>query len=103
MKKVKQILNDIFIEGFTGMAIGIFPTLIIGLILTQIASFTGGRVGELLTIIGKIASSLTGAGIGIGIAVKFKSGFYMIGASRSGRSNWRFCISNISRKTFCRW
>ena len=78
---MKKVLNNIFIEGFSGMAIGIFPTLIIGLILTQIASLIGGRVGELLLIIGKIASSLTGAGIGIGIAVKFKSSFYMTGAS----------------------
>lgn len=59
------------------MAWGLFATLIIGLILTQIGGFIPGRIGELIIIIGKIASSLTGAGIGIGVATKFKSGTYV--------------------------
>lgn len=77
MKKLKGLLNHIFIEGLTGMAWGLFATLIIGLILTQIGSFLPNRVGELIIIIGKIASALTGAGIGIGVATKFKSGSYV--------------------------
>ena len=77
MKKIKEILNHIFIDGLTGMAWGLFSTLIIGLILTQIGGFIPNRVGELIVIIGKIASALTGAGIGIGVASKFKSGTYV--------------------------
>lgn len=77
MKKLKEMLNHIFIDGLTGMAWGLFSTLIIGLILTQIGGFIPNRVGELIVIIGKVASALTGAGIGIGIASKFKSGTYV--------------------------
>lgn len=77
MKKIKEILNHIFIDGFTGMAWGLFSTLIIGLILTQIGGFLPGKIGEIIVIIGKIASALTGAGIGIGVASKFKSGTYV--------------------------
>ena len=77
MKKLKKILNEIFVEGLTGMAWGLFATLIIGLILTQIGGFLPNKIGNLIVIIGKIASSLTGAGIGIGVATKFKSGSYV--------------------------
>ena len=77
MKKLKEILNHVFIDGLTGMAWGLFSTLIIGLILTQIGGFIPNRVGELIVIIGKVASALTGAGIGIGVASKFKSGTYV--------------------------
>lgn len=77
MKKVKEILNKIFIEGLTGMAWGLFATLIIGLILTQIGGFIPNKIGNLIVVIGKIASALTGAGIGIGVATKFKSGSYV--------------------------
>lgn len=77
MKKLKAILNHVFIDGLTGMAWGLFSTLIIGLILTQIGGFIPNRIGEIIVIIGKIASALTGAGIGIGVASKFKSGTYV--------------------------
>lgn len=59
------------------MAWGLFATLIIGLIITQIGGFIPGNIGKLIVTIGKIASSLTGAGIGIGVATKFKSGTYV--------------------------
>jgi len=73
MRTLKKILNHIFIDGFSGMAYGLFATLIIGTILTQISTFIGGSVGNFLFIIGKVASLLTGAGIGVGVACKFKS------------------------------
>lgn len=63
--------------GLHGMAWGLFATLIIGLILTQIGGFIPGKIGNLILVIGKIASGLTGAGIGIGVATKFKSGTYV--------------------------
>lgn len=59
------------------MAWGLFSTLIIGLILTQIGGFIPNKLGALIVTIGKIASALTGAGIGIGVASKFKSGTYV--------------------------
>lgn len=76
-EKIKKLLNHIFIDGLTGMAWGLFSTLIIGLILTQIGGFIPNKIGEIIVIIGKIASGLTGAGIGIGVATKFKSGTYV--------------------------
>lgn len=72
MGKVKKLLSEIFIDGLSGMAAGLFATLIIGTIIQQIGSFVPGTVGELLFIIGKMAASVTGVGIGCGVAVKFK-------------------------------
>ena len=54
MKKLKNLANEIFIEGLSGMAAGLFATLIIGTIIQQIGSFIPGTVGELIYIIGKI-------------------------------------------------
>ena len=73
MKKIKAYLNRLFIEGLSGMALGLFSTLIIGTILQQIANLIGGTFGDTLYIIGSVAASLTGAGIGCGVAYKFKA------------------------------
>ncbi len=69
---MKKILNYIFIEGLSGMALGLFATLIIGTIIKQIGSYIPGVIGTYLIVIGQCASSVTGAGIGCGVAVKFK-------------------------------
>ena len=74
MNTIKKVLNHIFIDGLSGMALGLFATLIIGTIFSQLGttlSFT--RIGNLLFVVGKIASLLTGAGIGCAVACKFKS------------------------------
>ena len=42
MEKLKKILNKIFIDGLSGMATGLFATLIIGTIISQIGSFIPG-------------------------------------------------------------
>lgn len=67
---MKKIFSRIFIDGLSGMASGLFATLIIGTIISQIGGITGGTVGEYLTIIGKFAKTVTGAGIGVGVAAK---------------------------------
>lgn len=72
MKKIKALANEIFIEGLSGMATGLFATLIIGTIIQQIGGLIPGSVGTLLFVIGKIAASVTGVGIGCGVAVRFK-------------------------------
>ncbi len=74
MKKLKFWLNEIFIDGLSGMALGLFSTLIIGTIICQIGSLIGGDIGAYLTAIGNVAKSVTGAGIGVGVACKFKEG-----------------------------
>lgn len=72
MKILKNILNRIFIDGLSGMALGLFSTLIIGTIICQIGSFVPGVMGTYLIAIGSVAKTITGAGIGVGVAVKLK-------------------------------
>ncbi len=71
---VKKYINRLFIDGLSGMAYGLFSTLIIGTILCQIAALLGGNIlGDYLTAMGNVAKTLTGAGIGVGVACKLKS------------------------------
>lgn len=70
---MKKFLDRIFIDGLSGMAHGLFATLIIGTIIQQIGTFIGGNTGNLIYVIGKVAAALTGAGIGVGVAKKFDS------------------------------
>lgn len=67
---MKKLFNRIFIDGLGGMAQGLFATLIIGTILQQAGLLLGGTIGNLIYTIGKVSASLTGAGIGIGVACK---------------------------------
>ena len=72
MDKVKKILNRIFIDGLGAMGFGLFGTLIIGTIIEQIGNLIGGGVGSTIVLFGKFAQALTGAGIGVATAYKFK-------------------------------
>lgn len=85
-KNCKKAFNHICIEGLTGMAWGLFSTLIIGLIIEQIGKLIGNnQIGNMLILIGKICSVLTGAGIGVGVAVKYKSTpFITVSAAMAG-------------------
>jgi len=74
MKLIKKWLNEIFIDGLSGMALGLFSTLIIGTIIAQIGGLIGGTFGDYLIAISNVAKTLTGAGIGVGVACKFKQG-----------------------------
>lgn len=74
MDKIKKILNRIFIDGLSGMALGLFSTLIIGTIIAQIGTLIGGSIGAYLIAISNVAKTITGAGIGVGVACKFKEG-----------------------------
>lgn len=82
---MKKYFNRIFIDGLSGMALGLFSTLIIGTILVQIGKFLGGDIATYITFIGNMAKTITGAGIGIGIASKFKeSPLVSVGAAVTG-------------------
>ncbi|MBE7091133.1 MAG: PTS sugar transporter subunit IIC [Clostridiales bacterium] len=66
---LKALPKRYFITAFSGMAQGLFVTLIAGTILAQIAGWIGNNyVGNTLLYIANIAKSLMGAGIGVGIA-----------------------------------
>lgn len=69
---VKKYLNRLFIEGLSGMALGLFSTLIVGTILTQIAKMVGGEAKNYLMLVANIAKTITGAGIGVGVASTYK-------------------------------
>ena len=80
LKYLKALPKRFFITAFSGMAQGLFVTLIAGTILAQIAGWigvdrmvdgqfvAGNYVGNTLLYIANIAKSLMGAGIGVGIA-----------------------------------
>lgn len=79
-KKEKGILYHIFIDGFSGMASGLFATLIVGTILALIAQLVGDIPGAFWTslsgyilIMANIAKAVMGAGIGVGVAKKYQS------------------------------
>ncbi len=66
---LKALPKRYFITAFSGMAQGLFVTLIAGTILSQIAGWIGNNyIGNTLLYIANIAKTLMGAGIGVGIA-----------------------------------
>lgn len=70
---IKKLSKRWFIDAFSGMAMGLFATLLIGLIIKQIGTLIGDNsVGNAIYKSGVIASSLMGAGIGAGIARALK-------------------------------
>ncbi len=75
---MKRILDRIFVDGLSGMAQGLFATLIIGTIIQQIGTYTGGQIGSLIYTLGKVAAALTGAGIGAGVARKLDAGHLVV-------------------------
>ena len=72
---VKKLANRWFIDAFSGMALGLFCTLIAGTIICMVAGWIGidNGFGKMLNSIGSIAKSLMGVGIGVGIAFKLKA------------------------------
>lgn len=85
MEKLKKLLDRIFIDGLTGMAQGLFATLIVGTIIQQIGSLIGGNVGDMIFVLGKMAAAFTGAGIGVGVAYRFKeSPLVVLSAATAG-------------------
>ena len=95
--KTKYFAKRWFIDAFSGMALGLFATLIAGTIFAQLASLvnSGGEnmFGNLLGQIATIAKFMMGAGIGAGIAYMLKTDKLtlfscivagMVGANASG-------------------
>ena len=85
---MKKILKEIFIDGLSGMASGLFATLIIGTIIVQIGGLIPGAIGQYLVMMGKVASALTGAGIGVGVAQRLKaSPLVVVSAATAGMTS----------------
>ena len=68
-----KFFHRYFIVAMNGMALGLFSTLIIGLIIKQIGQAIPGPIGLFLVSISPIAMALTGPVIGIGIATSLES------------------------------
>lgn len=100
MEKLKKILNKIFIDGLSGMATGLFATLIIGTIISQIGSFIPGNIGTYIYMMGKVASSVTGAGIGVGVALKYKESPLVVNLCGYCRHDGCFCQARFWQVLF---
>ena len=67
------MVNRYLIEALSGMALGLFSTLMVGLILKQLGGIAPlSWFGNLLIQLGSLASVMTGIGIGIGVAHALK-------------------------------
>ena len=56
---MKKILNHIFIDGLSGMALGLFSTLIIGTIIGQIGTLVGNEIGTYLIAVSSVAKTVS--------------------------------------------
>lgn len=85
MKTLKKVLKEVFIDGLSGMATGLFATLIIGTIISTIGGEINHVVGTYMVVIGQMACAMTGAGIGIGVASRLKaSPLVMVSSATAG-------------------
>lgn len=68
-KSGKYIVDRYLITALSGMALGLFSTLMVGLILKQLGGIASSSwLGNLLTQLGSLASAMAGIGIGVGVA-----------------------------------
>ena len=66
---MKKFIDYYLVKGLSGMALGLFCTLIVGLILQQIGKIIGHNyIGDIILQLGSIAMICTGVGIGVGVA-----------------------------------
>lgn len=78
---VKRLLHRWFIDGMGAMALGLFSSLIIGLIISQIATIPGlGILAEFSSVL-SAKSPVVGAAIGVAIAYGLKTKPLVIFAS----------------------
>lgn len=80
LSTIKSLSKRWYIDAFTGMAQGLFCTLIAGTILAQFGGWilsagtaAGIAVGTFVNSVANIAKMLMGAGIGVGIANQLKA------------------------------
>lgn len=72
-ERIKSVLKYIFIDGMSGMAVGLFATLIIGTIIENVGkAFGENTFGESVRLAGQFAKFLMGAGIALGMGYKLK-------------------------------
>ena len=98
MEKLKKIGNHIFIDGLSGMALGLFATLLTGTIIQQIGLLIGGGAGDTVYFFGKMGPAVTGAGIGVGTACKFKASPLVIFSAATAGMTGAFASNILAGK-----
>ena len=78
---LSKLFHRYFIVALNGMALGLFCTLIIGLIIKQIAINLSGPLSNFFIVVATISMALTGPVIGIGVAHALKAPKLVILAS----------------------
>ena len=73
MNILRKLYERILVQGLSGMAFGLFSTLLLGTIVEQIGLRVPGVAGDYILAVAAIAKTLTGAGIGACVAAKFKA------------------------------
>lgn len=73
-EQAKKFVTRYFVTAFSGMALGLFCTLIAGTIIWQIGDLLDAtKAGRVIKYIGTAVRMIMGAGIGVGIAHSFKA------------------------------
>ena len=87
-KDITLSAKTYFVDAMSGMAQGLFASLLIGTILSTIAKYIGmidgaffERTAHFLAQAGSLASAATGAAIGVGIAAALKAPMLVIACS----------------------
>ena len=94
MSGIKRVFSD----GFNGMVIGFFVTMIIGTILKQIGNLTPGQIGDLFVTMGKAAISVTGAGVGVGVAGEQHGGIVLGDDGRAGNDGVAVILEELQEQ-----
>ena len=68
----KSFLKYVFIDGMSGMALGLFATLIIGTIIENVGKLFSGDFSYYVRTAGQFAKFMMGAGIALGMGYKLK-------------------------------
>lgn len=72
----RRAVERYLIKGLSGMALGLFSTLLIGTIIKQLGSFCSHLwIGQFLIMLGQLGTVMTGVGIAVGVA-------HQLGASK---------------------
>ena len=65
----EKMIDRYLIKGLSGMALGLFATLLIGTVIKQVGSFCESLwIGQLLIMLGQLGTVMTGVGIAVGVA-----------------------------------
>lgn len=71
---MRQVYGEKFIDRYlikrlSDMALGLFSTLLIGMVVKQVGSFWGdSSIGQILSMLGQLGSVMNGIGIAVGVA-----------------------------------